>query len=274
MQHHGRTTHLSHSFSLIWRGAHHAFLLGLSLLLLAGCNANSSAPSDGAYVERYNHGEYAAAKLEAEAIYKTTTGDARQQAGLIAGLSSQSLGQTADAKKYLRPLLSSKDNAVAGRAGAALGIIARGEGDKVNSAKLFSDAAPKLSGDESAKAAMFAGDAYKSQGKTEAANSQYAAAMQVAMSDTLKKQLQDRMSNRKFTVQVGAFSSRVNADKRLKEVAAKTAAAGLGQPRIVATTAGGKSVFVVQVGEFALRQDAGAAMNRLGVSEGKAAEVN
>lgn len=242
-----------------------------------GGNANANAGAKGTsgvgYVDAYHRGNYAAAKTSAVSAYNSSTGSAREQAGLIAGLSAQSLGQKPEAKRYLRPLLASQDPEIAGRAGAGLGLIAREEGDKSGAARILAEAAPKLKGDEAAKAAMFAGDAYKSLGKDAEATAQYAVAAKNVTSQSLRAQIQDRQAGKKFAVQAGAFGTKANAEKRVKEVLPKSTAFGFGTPRIVASTSAGKSVYLVYIGEFGLRQDATEAMMKMKVPEGRVAEV-
>ncbi len=261
--------------------------LGLAISIiassLASCNkardpnstgVGNSATTGIAYVDAYNRGSYAAAKTQALTAYSGATGAKREQAALIAGLSAQALEQNVEAKRYLRPLLPSQDSEIAGRAGAGLGLIARDEGDKSSAAKLLADAALKLKGDDSAKAAMFAGDAFTSLAKPADASAQYSLAARAATSSTLKAQIQDRRAGKKFAVQAGAFATRANADKRLREVAPKSTAFGYGSPRIVSGTSAGKPVFFVYIGEFGLRQDATEAMMKMKVPEGRVAETN
>jgi len=247
-----------------------AVILGAGVL--AGCQG--SGASSTVYLQKYDRRDFTGAKAEAVQAYASSTGPQREQAALIAGLSAQSLKQPAEAKRYLRPLLASKNPDIAGRAGAGLGLLARDEGDKTNAAKLFSEAAPKLTGDESAKAAMFAGDAYQSLGRADAAATQYANAKKAIKSPSLLRELADRTSGKTFTVQAGAFSSKPNAEKRARDVASRCVAMGLGQPRVITGTSGGKPMYYVYVGEFALRQDAAEAMRKVGVPEGTVAEAN
>ncbi|MGE3108325.1 MAG: SPOR domain-containing protein [Phycisphaerales bacterium] len=257
-----------------------ALLGGLALVSPSGCAGGgraaggSRAAASGSYVEEYQRGNFAVAKSLALSAYSGSTGVRREQAGLIVGLSAQALDKYAEAKQYLRPCLASQDPEISGRAGAALGLIARDEGDKYSASTLLRDAATKLKGDEAAKAAMFAGDAYTSLGKTSEAATQYALAAKSATSAALKTQIQERQLGKKFAVQAGAFSTRANAEKRVKEVAPKSIACGYGQPRVVASSSGGKSVYLVYIGEFGLRQDATEAMMKMKVPEGRVAEAN
>lgn len=250
-----------------------AMIFGLALMVVTLASCKGSGGASTSYLDAYHRGNYSVAKAQALNAYNGSTGSSRDQAGLIVGLSAQAQDQNAEAKRYLRPLLASQDPEIAGRAGAGLGLIARDEGDKASAARMLSEAAPKLKGDESAKAAMFAGDAYTSLGKPAEASSQYALAARAVKSPTLQAQIRERQDGKKFAVQAGAFATKANADKRAKEITPKSTAFGYGAPRVVASTSGGKSVFLVYVGEFGLRQDATEAMMKMKVPEGKVAEV-
>jgi septal ring-binding cell division protein DamX len=65
-------------------------------------------------------------------------------------------------------------------------------------------------------------------------------------------------------VQLGAFANRSNADKKAGEVRSKTASLGLGAPKINTGTRNGKMSYLVQVGDFATRQEARTAALKLG----------
>jgi tetratricopeptide (TPR) repeat protein len=236
-----------------------------ALVACGGGGARSAGAPGDAYIEQYKHGQYLQAKAGAEKKMASSSGLARDQAALIAGLSAQAEGQRAEAKRLLRPLLTHGDRELAGRAGAALGLIAQEEGDKRGAADLLTEAASKLTGDEAAKAAMYGGDMLLSLGRKEAANAQYASGMRTAVSESLKGELRERLAGWRFTVQLGAFSSFGNAERRAGQVRETARTGGAGEPRILTEVNKGKTMYTVQVGEFVSRQEAAAVKTRLGL---------
>ena len=83
----------------------------------------------------------------------------------------------------------------------------------------------------------------------------------------LIQQVDQQLAVTGYTIQVGAFTSRANADKAAKTYAVKAASARVGVVKVtVALRAGGRSVNLVQVGRFATFNAASEARSRLGDS--------
>src|SRR5690606_19790353 len=93
----------------------------------------------------------------------------RERAMLIAGLSAQALGQSADAEFWFKQVERSSDPEIAGRARAGIGLLALDAGDHTKAAALLSTASAQLKGDESARASLFAGQAYEAMGRLDRA---------------------------------------------------------------------------------------------------------
>lgn len=218
------------------------------------------------YARDYNAGRFSTAFREATAVAAVQTGAEREEAALIAGLAAHALGDTAHATEWLTPLLASRERTIAGRAAAGLGLIAQGRGDFERAAALLSEAALKLSGDDAAQAAFRAGDAYLELGQTEAARQQFQYAYSQAKDSDLKRALTERLNDHRYTIQLGAFASRRNAERAVREFAAMTMGLGLGTPRVVQTAEHGRTLFLVQAGEFRSQSEADQMKQRLGVS--------
>jgi septal ring-binding cell division protein DamX len=215
-------------------------------------------------VSQYARGDYAAAKATASSQAARSSGIERDRANLIAGLSAAQLGENPEASRLLSPLTTHSDPEIAGRAIAGTGLVARNQGDKARGASLMSDGAKKVTGDMAAKGHMAAGDTYAEIGARDQAMAEYRAGAAVAQRPDLKSSLQERLEGKRYTVQVGAFASRANADRKAGEVRSKAESLGLGAPKVQTGTASGKTSYLVQIGNYPTRQDAKLAALKMG----------
>lgn len=239
-------------------------LLGM-VVGFAGCAGGGSAQADAnGYVAQFARGDYAEAKSTALAHAQGASGVERDRANLIAGLSAAQLGQNSEAQRLLSPLTTNPDREIAGRATAGMGLVARNQGDRAKGAGLMAEGAAMLSGDPAAKAYMAAGDAYAELGAKDQAMVQYNAALGAVQAVDLRSTIQQRLEGKRYTVQLGAFTSRSNADKRAGEVRSRSVQLGLGAPKIQQGSIRGKTSYLVQVGDFASKTEAKTAMLKLG----------
>jgi len=239
-----------------------AVLLAAGLLGGAGCASTGRT----VYERDYQAGRYSTAYASA----KARAGDpnrpgAEERAALVVGLSAHAMGEDVEAERWLRPLRGSRNAEIAGKALATLGLIASERDEHERAAALLSEAANKLEGDDAAYAAFHAGEAYASLGRIDAARLQYNAAYAAADDPELQRRVTERLSRSAFTLQLGAFSSRHNAQQAVREFTPITVGVGLGAPRIIrAERSGGRVLYLVQVGRFNDRDDASVARQRLG----------
>lgn len=243
------------------RLAAHLTSLCVFIALASGCASSRSTR----FVRDYNAGRHAMAYRGATDAATTSIGADREEAALIAGLSAHALADTINASTWLTPLLQSPDRSIASRAAAALGLIAQDRGDHERAASLLNQASLSLSGDDAAQAGLHAGEAFTELGQRDAAHRAYQRAFGQAQDPKLKQTLTDRLNNRRFTIQLGAFADRRNADRVAHEHAAVTSGLGLGVPRIVQTTENGRTLYLVQAGSFRTQSDAERIRTRLGV---------
>lgn len=252
-------------------------LLGVGLTL-GGCRSSKGS----GYMEAYNAGNHTEAYKRASEAATSGPREGRDQAALVAGLSAHSMGNDAEAKRFLQPLAYSSNTEVAGKASATLGLIAEAEGDHAGAARAFEQAGSKLAGDEAARAYLHAGDAYSAAGNKTLAQSMYRRGLTYATGDiALSSAIQERMNapavsepapagnyggaaSSAFSIQLGAFSNRANAEKLATQVADSAASMGLGRPRVVPTSKNGQTLFAVRVGGFADRRAAAAARDQFG----------
>jgi cell division protein FtsN len=141
--------------------------------------------------------------------------------------------------------------------------------------QLLTKASDQLSGDEAARSSLYAGDAWRAQGRITDARLMYERAQsQVKNDSTLKVLISDRLAavsgqqrdgSGTFTVQIGAFSTFIRAQMQADRYRARAQSAGLSTPRIVQTiNTQGAKVYAVRVGRFTTRGAADAARQALG----------
>lgn len=231
------------------------------------------------YVALYARGEYSDAYEGAVAAAGSLSGPKRDEAALIAGLSSHALNRNAEAVRWLAPLENRNDSQLAGKAAATMGLIAQERGEHETAARLLSKAAARLDGDEAARAAMYAGDSFRQMGQTQQADESYQNARRLVVSDAdLRVMIGDRIAgkaatprpsttaaakgatprNTMLTVQLGAFSSLETAQKEAQKVASRA------NVRIVPILSGGKRLYAVRVGQFSNRDAAETIRKQLG----------
>lgn len=220
------------------------------------------------YTQQYALGRYQAAYDGASKAAESTTGVTQEQARLIAGLSAHALKREADTRRWLTPLLASKDREISGRASAGLGLLEQEKSNHGRAAELLGAAAAQLDEDDGARAGYHAGESLNALGRANSARLQYEGALAKAKDTRLRNQIQMRLDTVRpggFTVQIGAFGSRANADKAMRSAAPTAARFNLGQPTITERLGpGGKPVYVVQVGRFVTRDQAAAAQRNFG----------
>lgn len=230
----------------------------------AGAGAGASATVASAE-DLYRSGRYAEAKAIAENDFRRRDGVARKRAALTAGLSSHALGKTAEARGWLEPLLSDSDPEIAGRAAAALGIIADTQNDHARAATLFAQAARQLTGDDAARAALRAGHAQTELKQWNEAKASYDAALGAAQTPALRQAIEPYTLPGPFAIQLGLFSSKPNADRKAREVQPQMARLGLGLPQVAPRrAANGTAGFAVLIGRYINRYAAVAASEKIG----------
>jgi len=213
----------------------------------------------------YAKGRYASAYEAAKVRASRATGEDKERLSLIAGMSAAAMDRNSDALVWLRPLTSSPDKQIAGRAAAGVGLVEAVEGRHASAVPYLTSAAEKLSGDESAKARFYLGESYSAMGRSAEATTAYRAAAASASDARLNRLAQERLSLTAFTIQIGSYRENAKARDAARSAASRTAAAGLPAPRVVRKQLpDGRSVYAVQVGVYREMGKAQADRARLG----------
>lgn len=254
--------------------------LGLAIASVAceGGPQKADAGDNRSYTQLYEAREYGRAYTMASKAAESGTPGERERAMLVAGLAADRMDRHAEAERRLEPLLKSEDPRVAGTAAATLGLNAQSKGQHNQAADLLSQAANKLSGDDKANAAMYAGDSLLALSRTADAKASYTTAASVVKDSALRSEISNRLANLKlpaqapvigggsgtYTIQLGSYAEFSRANTQAARARPGVVSAGLPNPRIVQTSKAGKVMYAVRVGRFNTRDDAERARQRLG----------
>lgn len=249
-----------------------ALLCAAPMTLLGGCASQprTNGASGGDYAALYAQGRYTDAYDAAVRVAGTPKGGS-PQAALIAGLSAQALGRNDDATRWLTPLVDNADPNVAGKSAAALGLIAKEQGQNPRAAMLLEKAATRLQDDDdAARALMYAGDAKRAMHLPSEARTLYLKAKDKGVRDVgLKGAIEERLigsgpaagptsAQGRWSVQAGAFSTSAKAQSLARKLASK------GPTRIVPLTKNGQRLYYVRVGRYASKNEADAVRRAIG----------
>jgi tetratricopeptide (TPR) repeat protein len=196
------------------------------------------------------------------------------------------MNRNADAVRWLAPLRTSSDAVIAGRAHAAMGLLAQERGGHDEAAQSLLIASQRLRGDEGARAALYAGDSLRTLGKAQEAQAAYERAQSLVQTDSgLRMMIGDRLRGGSptmvatrtsvpsrlgastlpeaaggpfLTVQVGAFAHESTARLHSSRLASRY------NVRVVPISRDGKRFFAVRVGQFSSRSTAEALRKEIG----------
>ena len=240
-------------------------LLALLLfcLLLPACQSNKA----GKAFELHKAGDYPGALREAQTVLaQATDQEARDRANLVAGMAAYELRRYDEAERYLAPATRAADQQTAGRAYATRGLVGVRR-DRYSTAALdLMSAGRRLTADDAAQAHYFAGECYTLMGDLDRARGAYTRALAAAETPALRERISSRLSSSDYTLQLGVFSNRANADNLLKLAGKRAAERSLPAPSVTQSTdVAGRTVHLVTLGQFKQRTEAVAARTRLGM---------
>ena len=262
------------------------------ILCVGGCNSASKTGSlTPNYIKSYSQGDYAIAYGEGAKAAMNENGKDHDQAALITGQAAHALGNFGDAQRWLRPLLDSSNEQIAGQAAATLGLIAQQSGDQQQAADLLLSAGDKLTVDAAAKSQLFAGDSLSRLGKKDEAqaawekaqgNAKYDTELQAiiaarlaggavpaitstARTGTPKPAVTEAPKTANFTLQSGVFSTLSRAVRAADEITPQARKAGYEAPRVVNTIdSKGRHLYAVRFGKFPSKTLADSARSKFG----------
>lgn len=229
--------------------------LAVALLALGGCASNRAAgggalPDMKAVMADYNAGRFLDAYTGAVSLYRRSVVPERDEAAYLAGLSAYRLQRYEDADRYLSPLVRIATTDVAGRAAGTLGLVELERGRYREAAEYFKKAADRLEGQGKAEAAYRAGLAYKESGSHSLARVQFIIARGASTDAAFQAKVDRELKTSGYTLQLGVFASRANAEAMVREFQAGRGAS-IGEARIVTNEGSrGETLYYVNVGTF------------------------
>ncbi len=232
-------------------------LLSLWLLQCGGCAAPgrgaspNAAPTIESITADYDAGRFQQAYTDAVTLSRRSDLATRDQAAYLAGLSAYRMQQYASVDRYLSPLVHSRDPEVAGRAAGTLGLADMERGNYREAATHFKQAADRFRGQEKAEAAYRAGLAYREANLASQARVQFLIARGASNDAAFQAKVDRELRTNGFTLQLGVFAGRSNAES-VVESFGRTPAAGQLGPASIMTAKGdrGETLYYVHVGIF------------------------
>ncbi len=236
-------------------------LLALSLLS-AGCESQPPSPALHAAYNAYHRGNYSESYGNAKAVADASieNGDA----AYLAGLSAYQLKQSGEAERYLLQATRAANLKTSGDAHAMLGRIYAEQGRHERAVENYAIAASRLSGDERANALLFLAQSQQHLGQWPQAGANLNLARQATQNPEVLQRIAQQQAVTGWTLQVGAYTTEINAQRAAQDLATKTSKMSVGSPRLVpAVDSGGKRLILVQVGTFTNQAGASAAKGRI-----------
>lgn len=226
-------------------------LLFISLVCgFAGCGTDHYIHQLQKAQQAYTQQDYAKTKRLAVGVASANNPNLSTQGHYLAGVSSRRLGQNQEAHRYLKAATRSTDRSLAGDAWAELGFMYNHQDQFRQAARAFIAAAQYLGGQDRSNAYFQAGIAQQKLGFWPAARSSLTLARGYNKDAAMGTQIQDYLNTVGFTLQVGAYRSQANAQKRIQEVANRTQHLPMGLPKISSIYSGQGTYYRVHVGRF------------------------
>ena len=188
---------------------------------------------------------------------------------LIAGMEAHSSGRTAQAISLLAPLATHANPQIAGRASGTLGLIYLQRGDHQRAISYLRPAAEKLDDPAAQAHAYFhLGQAHQKLGRWSEARTWLSLAVSKAQDEGLRDAAKRLLASTGYTLQLGAYSTKANADTQAVQMRAAAERAGAGAPRVVPSRGdNGQTLYLVQAGRFSTFDSAMAARQKMGRSD-------
>lgn len=246
----------------VWAGV---CVLAVMVPALTGCNRSSGpSPTQQAQIQ-FEQGDYARAQVTAARASVTAGGDEHDLAHYMAGISAYRMGNMNTAERYLRVAAQSDDPSLSADASSTLGLIYSRMGLYAQAAEAFQRGASLQRGEDRAQAYYYAGIAQQKLGQWPQARTSLLLARKSTRNAGLMGKIEKQLAVTGYTVQVGAFANRANADRQAASYKARVSKAQLGTMHITTGVASdGRTIHLVQVGRYATFGAASDARSRLG----------
>ena len=227
-----------------------AAILIYASIILAGCSSQHNARLNNAR-EAYRQRQYAVAYRDALLAMHSNSIKLRHEAAYLVGASAHQLKDPINTERYLLIAASSHDEALAGDAMIMLGLSYAGQGRHEHVVRTLLDAAPRLTGQDKANAYFHAAKAQQKLGRWASARTNLSLALSGSQNTAFRERISQELNVTGFTLQAGAFTGKANARAIAEDILIRTTHANLGTPRLIpAVDARGRSLYLVQIGQF------------------------
>lgn len=240
-----------------------ALFVLLPALVLVGCADQSAMLKD--INDAYQSARFADARSKALELEGKSSGKTKEQAQYFAGISAYGMGQDEAAMSDLQPLVKSSDPAIAGSAAATCGIICYDRVQDAQAMAYLKIAEGKVTGEDKARVYYHMGLIDQRAGRWDDAKREMTQAISATKDMKYRKVIEQRMSARAFTLQFGAYSQQKLAD--LRAAAIRKLPGGAGVRLMPSMTADGKSLYLVQAGNYTTYEQAAAAKRTMNVKD-------
>ncbi|MEM6333658.1 MAG: SPOR domain-containing protein [Planctomycetota bacterium] len=250
------------------RTARHRLGVCLGALLVAFALVACKGPADSGTLTDarlyYDAGNYPAALEKAGHAARAEDRALAESAAYIAGLSAARLDRPDLAAAYLADAAESEDPALAADASAELGLLERGRNRHAAAVPAFERAARGFTGDDRARALLYAAISQQRLGRWTQARTNLLAARAAVDDPALLDAIDKQLPVTGYTLQVGAYSDRTNAQTAASQLVDTARAVGLARPTLArGRSRTGQTLHLVQIGQFATFEAAVRARNRL-----------
>lgn len=241
-------------------------------LVLPGCQSYGERRATPELLDEantaYEQGKYVTAYRAAIQVANRENDPNRYVAAYIAGMSMWKLSELGAAENYLEQAGDSPDLQLAADADAALGLVYADLGKHQQAVNRLERAAPQLTGNDKAKAYLFAAISQQKLGQRAAARQNLIKARRYASDPQIREQIQQLLGVTGYTLQTGAFTKEQNARQAAQQLIAQTRSLSFGSPRILVVTKDGRRFYRVQIGSFSSFQQANSQRNALKAATG------
>ena len=253
-----------------WRSVNSLTSLITILLVMSGCDETKTVTIDDAF-SHYDRGAYRDAY---EVAKSQNSGQNADSGNFIAGLSAYRLGKAIDAIRHLKAVSNTSHPEMSTTANATLGLIYEGRQDYSSALRYYTKALKHAKNEDLARTHYQVGVVQQKLGQWSSARSHFSLASTKTRNYALKAQAMQKLNATGFTIQLGAYASRSNANKRAVAVSSVSKRLGFGSPRIVMSKiSSGATRYLVQVGRFSTYESARSGQRRLGQSDSAVASL-
>jgi len=213
----------------------------------------------------YRKGDFTTAYREAQQAMRSNHGNLKNEAAYMAGISAYRLKDSSSAVYYLKEASSGNGSQLAGDALAMLGVIYAEQGKYPESVQAQLQAVKHLpAGPDRANAYYYAAKAQQKMGQWSQARANLRSARSASQDEAFRRDVGHELDAGAFTLQIGAFTDRTNAQRAAENLATRTSTLKLASPRLVpAKDAQRRKLTLVQVGRFSTYADAESARQQL-----------